>query len=655
MAMPQTVKVTLPDGSQKETAAGTTVHDFVRTGIGQGLAKAAYFAKLDGQPVDLSRPLTQDARLEVVTTRSPEALEVARHDAAHIMASVVQELYPGTQVTIGPAIEDGFYYDFARDTPFTPEDLARIEQGIARAIQADHPFRREEVSMEEALALFQRLGEAYKVEIVKDIAARGATTLTLYRHGDWVDFCLGPHGPSTGRVGVVKLMSVAGAYWRGDSSKAMLQRIYGTAFFDQKSLDAHLARLEEVKKRDHRRLGPALGLFAFHEVAPGSAFWLPHGTTLYNTLADAMRRLVARNGYLEVRTPLLFSKRLWEQSGHWGVYRENMFLVFDKESDPGLPVEERLSMSLKPMNCPSHHLIYAMGKRSYRELPLRYYTVDVLHRNELSGSLGGLTRVRQFAQDDSHIYLMESQIPDEVARIVELMRTVYGAFGLEFSLRFSTRPPDPKDRIGDDALWDKAEGALRAALDRMGLPWTLNPGDGAFYGPKIDFSVTDSLGREWQTCTIQLDYAAPERFHLAYVGEDNAEHRPVVIHRAVYGSFERFIAILVEHYAGAFPAWLAPVQARVLTVSDRFLEWGREVVARLQALGYRVELDESSEKLGAKIRAAELAKIPYALVIGEKEVAARGVAPRRHGGADLKTMPLADLEALLAREAAPPY
>ncbi len=653
--MSDLVHVTLPDGSRKEAPRGTTVLDFVRTSIGAGLAKAAYFAKLDGQPVDLSRRIENDARLEVVTTKSPEALEVARHDAAHVMASVVQKLYPGTQVTIGPAIEDGFYYDFAREAPFGPEDLGRIEKATNEAIKADLPFARDEISMDDALALFERMGEKYKVEIVKDIAAKGAKTLTLYKHGDWVDFCLGPHGPSTGRIGVVKLLSVAGAYWRGDSRNAMLQRIYGTAFFDRKALDEHLAKLEEVKKRDHRKLGPALGLFAFHDVAPGSAFWLPHGTTLYNVLTDSMRRLVSSNGYQEVRTPLLFNKRLWEQSGHWGVYRENMFLVFDKEADPALPIEERLSMSLKPMNCPSHYLIYKMGKRSYRELPIRYFTVDVLHRNELSGSLGGLTRVRQFAQDDSHIFVTESQIPDEVLRIVGLMKIVYGAFGLDFSLKFSTRPLKAEERVGDDALWDKAEGALRGALDKIGLPWELNPGDGAFYGPKIDFVVTDSLGRKWQTCTIQLDYAAPERFDLTYVGDDNKEHRPVVIHRAVYGSFERFIAILTEHYAGAFPTWLAPVQARVVTVSDRFDGWAREVKAKLAGEGFRVEMDESSDKLGAKIRNAQLAKIPFALVVGEKEVQAKGVAPRRHGGEDLKTMPLDAFVRMMREEGKAPY
>jgi threonyl-tRNA synthetase len=506
--------------------------------------------------------------------------------------------------------------------------------------------------MEEAIALFEKLGEKYKVEIVRDIAAKGAKTLTLYTHGDWVDFCLGPHGPSTRRIGVVKLLSVAGAYWRGDARNAMLQRIYGTAFFDKKELDAWLAKQEEVKKRDHRRLGPALGLFAFHEYAPGSPFWLPAGTTLYNVLEEAMRRLVNRNGYQEVKTPLLFNKRLWETSGHWGKYRENMFLVVDSESDPALPLEDRCSFSLKPMNCPSHHLIYRMGKRSYRDLPLRYYTTDALHRNEASGSLGGLTRVRQFEQDDSHIYLMESQVTDEVLRIFDLMKITYGAFGLSFEATFSTRPPQ---RIGDDAMWDRAEALLQQALEKMGLKWTLNAGDGAFYGPKIDMLVTDSLGRKWQTCTIQLDYAAPERFDLTYVGDDNQEHRPVVIHRAVYGSFERFIAILTEHYAGAFPAWLAPVQARVVTVSDRFNDWGRQVVARLQAEGWRVEMDESSDKLGAKIRNAQLAKIPFALVVGEKEVEAQGVAPRPHGGEDLKTQPLGAFVELMRREATPPF
>jgi threonyl-tRNA synthetase len=652
MRMSDLVKITLPDGSSKEAARGTRIADFVREQIGQGLAKAAVVARIDGQLVDLARTLDQDARLEVVTTKNPEALEVARHDAAHVLASVVQRLYPDTQVTIGPAVEDGFYYDFARDTPFTPDDLEKIEKAANEEIKADHPFVRQEVSMDEALRLFGDKGEKYKLEIIQDIAAKGAKTLTLYRHGDWVDFCLGPHGPSTSRIGVIKLMSVAGAYWRGDPKNPMLQRIYGTSFFKKDELDAYLKQLEEARKRDHRKLGPALGLFTFHPYAPGAAFWLPNGTTLYHTLGDAMRRLTKANGYVEVKTPLLFNKRLWETSGHWGKYRENMFLVVDSETDPDLSLEDRCNQSLKPMNCPSHHLLYGMQKRSYRELPIRYHTQDVLHRNEASGTLGGLTRLRQFQQDDAHVYLAESQIVDEVRSLVAQIDTVYKALGLTYNAKFSTRPPV---KIGDDATWDRAETALRGALEAIGLAYEPKPGEGAFYGPKIDFDVTDSIGRKWQLATIQLDYQAPDRFDLTYVGDDNKEHRPVVIHRAIYGSFERFIAILTEHFAGAFPAWLAPVQARVVTVSERFDEWAAQAHKAIEAAGFRVELDRSNDKLGAKIRAAQLDKIPFTLVVGEKEVAAQGVAPRRHGGEDLHTMPLQQFIDLLRKEAAPPY
>jgi len=646
------VKVTLPDGSQKQVAPGTTVVDFVREHIGPGLAKAAVVAKLDGQLVDLSRRLEADTRLEIVTTKNPEALDVVRHDAAHVMASVVQRLFPGTQVTIGPTVEDGFYYDFHREQSFTPEDLETIEKAVNEEIAKDLPFVRSEVSPEEAIRLFESKGERFKIEIVHDIVAKGAKTLTLYQHGDWVDFCLGPHGPSTGKIGVVKLMSVAGAYWRGDPKNPMLQRIYGTAFFDKKALEAYLKRLEEAKKRDHRKLGPSLGLFTFHEFAPGAAFWLPKGTELFHTLTEAMRSLVLANGYQEVKTPLLFNKRLWETSGHWGKYRENMFLVVDSESDPKLPLEDRCSQSLKPMNCPSHHLIYGMAKRSYRELPIRYYTSDVLHRNEASGTLSGLTRVRQFQQDDSHIYLAEAQIGEEVSAIMGLMKQVYGAFNLPFELKFSTRP---QMRIGDDAMWDRAEGSLREALESTGLKYDLKPGDGAFYGPKIDFDVVDSLGRKWQLCTIQLDYAAPERFNLGYVGSDNKEHRPVVIHRAIFGSFERFIAILLEHFAGAFPTWCSPVQARLVTVSERFNGYAQETAAKLRKLGFRIEVDDGNEKLGAKIRDAQLLKIPFTCVVGEKEQQEGGVSPRRYGGEDLKFMPLDQLVALLEQEGRPPF
>jgi threonyl-tRNA synthetase len=642
--MAQHVTVTLPDGSQKTAPQGITIGDFVREHIGPGLFKAAIFAKVNGEERDLSRPLEADARLEIFTSKSPEALEVIRHDAAHVVASVVQRLFPGTQVTIGPAIEDGFYYDFFKESPFTPEDLEKIEAAANEEVARNLEFRREEVSMEDAIKLFEGLGEKFKVEIVQDIAAKGAKTLTLYRHGDWVDFCLGPHAPATGKIGVIKLLSSSGAYWRGDHRNASLQRIYGTAFFDKKSLQEWLHRQEEARKRDHRKLGKELDLFHFHPFAPGAAFWTPKGTALYTVLSGYMRKLALAHGYQEIKTPLLYNKGLWEISGHWGKYRENMFLVLDTET-------EEHDFSLKPMNCPSHHLYYGMAKHSYRELPMRLHTQDVLHRNEASGTLGGLTRVRQFAQDDAHIYCMESQIPDEVKRFIALLDKVYNAVGLKYAAKFSTRP---EQRIGDDALWDRAEAALKSALESLGLPYELKPGEGAFYGPKIDFDVSDSIGRKWQLGTIQLDYNAPERFDLTYIGEDNAAHRPVVLHRAVYGSFERFIAILIEHFAGAFPVWLAPVQATLVTVADRHLEYAGTVLARLQAQGYRVELDDRRMTMQAKFREAQLQKIPFTLVIGDKEVEQGAVAPRRYSGEDLKTMPLERFEAILAQEAALP-
>ncbi|MBL8624491.1 MAG: threonine--tRNA ligase [Myxococcales bacterium] len=654
MSAPDVV-ITLPDGSQKSVPAGTTIAEFVRTHIGAGLAKAALYARVDGVDVDLARPLDQSARLAILTAKNPESLELIRHDAAHVVASVVQRLFPGTQVTIGPATDDGFYYDFARDKPFTPEDLELIERAANEEIKADRPFVRKEVTKDEALALFGGLGEKFKLEIIEDIFAKGATTLTLYSHGEWTDFCLGPHGPSTGRVGVIKLLSVAGAYWRGDHRNAQLQRIYGTAFHTQKELDAWVTQQEEARKRDHRKLGKELDLFAFHPAAPGAVFWTAHGTMIFTTLQYAMRRMCLANGYVEIKTPLLFNKMLWEKSGHWGKYRENMFLILDPEADPKLPEEERASFSLKPMNCPSHHLFFEMKRRSYRELPLRLHTQDVLHRNEATGVLSGLTRVRQFQQDDAHIYLMESQITDEVKRLTQLIAKVYQAFGLQFTAKFATRP---ENKLGDDALWDKAEAALKAALEETGLAYELKPGDGAFYGPKIDFDVADSIGRKWQLGTIQLDYLAPERFNLGYIGPDNAEHRPVVIHRAIYGSFERFIGILIEHFAGNFPVWLAPVQARLLPVAERHHAWAEEVQAKMLAAGLRVEIDRSHGKLGAMIRDAQLAKIPYALVVGDKEVEAGGVSPRKHGTGKEADLGLLALDAFLAqigREAEIPY
>jgi threonyl-tRNA synthetase len=648
------LQITLPDGSVKEVPKGTTVGEFVKTQIGAGLAKAALYAKLDGQDIDLSRELSYGGKLQVVTPKQKEGLDLIRHDAAHVVASVVQKLFPGTQVTIGPHTEEGFYYDFARKDPFTPEDLQKIEDAANAELKKNEPFVRKEVSKEEALALFEKLGEKFKLEIIEDIFAKGAKTLTLYSHGDWTDFCLGPHAPSTGRIGVIKLLSVAGAYWRGDHTKAQLQRIYGTAFFDKKELDAWLKMQEEARKRDHRKLGKELELFAFHPAAPGAVFWLHKGTAIFQALSMAMRNLCLRNGYQEVKTPLMFNKLLWEKSGHWGKYRENMFLVLDPESKEE-KVEDKASFSLKPMNCPSHHLMYQFKRHSYRELPLRYHTQDVLHRNEATGVLSGLTRVRQFQQDDAHIYLMESQITSEVKKLTEMIKKVYESLGLTFTAKFSTRP---LERLGADELWDRAEAGLRNALEEMKLPYELKEGDGAFYGPKIDFDVSDSIGRKWQLGTIQLDYLAPERFELGYIGEDNKEHRPVIIHRAVYGSFERFIGILIEHFAGNFPVWLAPVQARFITVSERSEAWAHEAFEKLQALGLRVELDVSSDQLGAKIRNAQLAKVPYTLVLGDKEAEGKGVAVRTHGegkAADLGFMTLDAFVEKLSAEAKAPF
>jgi threonyl-tRNA synthetase len=639
--MVEQITVTLPDGSKHQVAKGTAIADFVKQKIGAGLARAAIFAQVNGKDVDLSRPFESDATLRIFTNKSPEALEVVRHDAAHVVASVVQRLFPGTQVTIGPTIEDGFYYDFYRPTPFTPEDLEKIEAEANAEIGKDLPFVRQEVSPEEAEKLFSSKGETFKVEIIHDVVEKGAKTLTLYSHGDWVDFCLGPHGPSTGKIGVIKLLSSSGAYWRGDHRNPMLQRIYGTAFFDKKALEEHLHRIEEAKKRDHRKLGKELDLFHFHPFSPGAAFWSPKGTALYQVLSDYMRKLTLENGYVEVKTPLLYNKGLWEISGHWGKYRENMFLVLDSETGEH-------DFSLKPMNCPSHHLFFGFKKRSYRDLPLRLHTQDVLHRNEPSGTLGGLTRVRQFAQDDAHIYCEEKQIADEVRRFIELLDRVYNAVGLKYSAKFSTRP---EVRLGDDALWDRLEAMLKKVLDDLKLPYQLAPGNGAFYGPKFDFDVSDSIGRIWQLGTIQLDYLAAERFNLTYVGEDNSEHRPVVLHRAIYGSFERFIAILVEHFAGAFPVWLAPVQAVMVTVADRHLDHARKVLSVLRGKGFRAELDERGATLNAKIREAQLQKIPFTLVVGDKEVEQNAVSPRRYGGEDLKLMPLSAFIELLTKEA----
>ncbi|MET0395838.1 MAG: threonine--tRNA ligase [Longimicrobiaceae bacterium] len=613
------VRVTLPDGSVREVAPGTTVLDFAKS-IGSGLAKAALAGKVDGRVVDLASPLEGDAAVEIVTEKSPDALELLRHSAAHILATAVRRVRPDAKIGFGPAIEDGFYYDFEVDHPFTPDELERIEAEMQEVVRGNDPFERRVVSVDEARGLFA--DDPLKLERLEEFG--GDETITVYRNGPFLDLCRGPHLPGTGRLKHFKLLNTAGAYWRGDSSRQMLQRIYGTAWFSREDLERYVHNLEEARRRDHRRLGKELDLFQFHPVSPGSAFWTPRGTTLYNTLVDFVRER-QREAFLEIKTPLLYTKTLWEQSGHWGKYRENMFLVLNSETGEH-------DMSLKPMNCPSHHLYFASARHSYRELPLRFVTNDVLHRNELSGALSGLTRVRQFAQDDCHVYLREDQIPGEVRFLMDFILGYYETFGLTATLKFATRP---EQRIGDDAMWDRAEGALRAALDATGMAYEMKPGDGAFYGPKIDFDVTDSIGRAWQLGTIQLDYAAPERFDLTYVGEDNLPHRPVVIHRAVSGSFERFIAILVEHFAGAFPVWLSPVQVVVIPISDEQAASARELGARLRAQGIRAEVDDRNETLNYRIREAETQKVPYMAVVGGREVE-NGTAAVRIRGAGRK-------------------
>ena len=609
------VKLTLPDGSVREMPSGTT-GAALAAAIGPGLARAAVAIKVNGEVRDLARPIEEDAPVAILTDRDAEALPVLRHSAAHVLATAVRELFPGAGIGFGPAIDEGFYYDFEVERPFTPEDLERIEAKMRDVTAADYPFLRDVVSRDEANRRFA--DDPLKLERISELGAD--EVISTYSDGPFTDLCRGPHVPATGRLKHFKLLTSAGAYWRGDEKRQMLQRIYGTAFFRKEDLETHLHRLEEARKRDHRKLGKELDLFMIHPWAPGAAFWTDRGTVIYNTINEYMREL-QREGYREIRTPLLFNRRLWELSGHWGKYRENMFLVLDNETGEH-------DFSLKPMNCPSHYLLYSSKKHSYRELPLRYNTYDVLHRNEVSGALSGLTRVRQFSQDDCHIFLMESQIKDEVKRLTDLILGYYRAFGLEATLKFATRPPQ---RIGDDAAWDQAEAALQAALEATGFPYELKPGDGAFYGPKIDFDVADSIGRRWQLGTIQLDYAAPERFDLIYVGEDNAEHRPVVIHRAVSGSFERFIAILIEHFAGAFPVWLAPEQLRVLPISDHQAEAARGVLATFRGAGIRAALDESNETLSYRIRHAELLKIPYVAVVGQREADSGTVAVRVRG------------------------
>jgi threonyl-tRNA synthetase len=634
----------LPDGTLLALPDDATGAD-AAAAIGPGLARAALAVAVDGEVRDLGRALPPEGgRLEVITERSgAQALALIRHDAAHVLAAAVMELYPGVKISIGPPIEDGFYYDF--DFPdgvtISDADFERIETRMREHIDADEPFVRQEVSVADALARFRAEDQNYKVELIEDLVrdsdpAHPLDTVSLYTNGPFTDLCRGPHAPSTKRIKTFKLQSVAGAYWRGDAHNPMLTRVYGTAFFSARELEEFLERIERARANDHRRLGPQLGLFAFSEVAPGMAFWLPNGTRVYNELVKLSREMGEPRGYSEVNTPQLFDTSLWKTSGHWDKYREHMFFT---ES-------EGRSMAMKPMNCPGHCQLFSMTRHSYRDLPVRYSEPGQLHRDEPSGTLHGLLRVRRFTQDDAHIFCTEEQIQQEVASALEFAFTTYEVFGLELRLEFSTRP---EVRIGDDALWDHSEGALREALDERGLAYDINEGDGAFYGPKIDLHTTDSLGRSWQLGTIQLDYNMPARFGLTYTGADNAEHTPVMIHRALMGSYERFIGILLEHLEGELPVWLAPVQAIVLAISDRHVGYAGDVLARLREAGVRAEIDDRVESVGRKIRDAELRKIPYMLVLGDREQETGEVALREHGRGDAGSV---EIDAFIERVSA---
>jgi threonyl-tRNA synthetase len=600
------------------------VREIASSALPQSVNKKALAAVVDGRTVDLSHPLAADANLRLVMPDGPEALALYRHSTAHLLAAAVIHLFPGAQCGIGPATDDGFFYDFVVDRPFVPEDLDAIEKKMRELASQDLPYERQIWPREEAIDFFTARGEPLKVQLIQE-KTEGQPEVSCYTIKDrdtFVDFCVGPHVPSTSRLKAFKLLSTSNAYWKGDARNQPMQRIYGTAFFKDEDLKQYLHQIEEAKKRDHRKLGKDLALFTFHPWAPGVPFWLHKGTTLYHELANYMRGVLYPAGYQELKTPLIFNKALWETSGHWQHYRQNMFLV---ESDTE-------AMGVKGMNCPGHMLVFGSEVRSYRDLPLRFHEQSPLHRNEASGVLTGLTRVRQFSQDDAHCFVMESQIAEEVERLLNLVTRVYKDLGLSFVVKLSTRPDE---YLGEQATWDHAEAELERALGVAGLAYTVNAGDGAFYGPKIDFDVTDAIGRRWQCATIQLDYQMPERFDLKYVGADNAEHRPVVIHRAIYGSFERFIALLIEHYAGAFPIWLAPVQAVVLPIADRHAEYCRAVLTDLTSAGLRAELDERQEKIGYKIREAQLQKVPYMLVVGDREAADGTVAVRSRAGGDL--------------------
>jgi threonyl-tRNA synthetase len=654
------VAITLPDGSVRRYDKPVTGAD-VAADIGPGLAKAALAVRINGEMRDLLLPLTEDVNLSIVTKKDADALELLRHDAAHVLAEAVQELFPGTQITFGPSIENGFYYDFARDQPFTLDDLPKIEAKMREIVDRDEPIRREVWDRAQAVAHFTSQGEKYKAEHIESLPAD--VPISIYKQGDkWLDLCLGPHLPSTGKLGkAFKLTKVAGAYWRGDSNNAMLTRIYGTAWADEKQLAAYTTMLEEAEKRDHRKIGQEMDLFHLQPEAQGSVFWHPKGYMLWRQLEAYMRRRLDAADYQEVRTPQLMNAKQWEASGHWGKYRENMFVVPDEipnaeEEGPVLSGKGDL-MALKPMNCPAHVLIFRQGIKSYRDLPLRMAEFGCCHRNEPHGALHGIMRLRQFTQDDAHIFCREDQIVEEVRKFCELLDVVYKDLGFDrYAIKLALRP---EKRFGTDEMWDRAENNLREAVKLAGRQgpeygWQELPGEGAFYSPKLEFHLTDAIGRTWQCGTIQLDYVLPERLDASYIGEDGNKHRPVMLHRAILGAFERFIGILIEHHAGRFPLWLAPIQATVCTITSDADDYAHEVAATLRANGLRVEVDLRNEKINYKVREHSLAKVPVLVVVGKKEAETRGVALRRLGGANQEILALDEATDRLAKEAAVP-
>jgi len=633
--------VTLPDGKHLEFAGPVTGNE-IAAAIGPDLARAAIAVRVDGRSRDLATAVNHDAAVAIITREIPEGLEILRHDAAHIMAEAVKELYPDTQVTFGPATETGFYYDFARTEPFTPEDLERIETRMREIVRRDEKITPEVWDRDAAIAFFDGIGERYKAEYIGEIPA--GEEISLYRQGDFIDLCVGPHLPSTGYLGqAFTLMNVAGAYWRGDPRNAQLQRVYGTAFGSQKELDQYLFQLEEAERRDHRRLGRELDLFHIGEEAVGSVFWHPKGWRLFRIIENYLRMRLDAAGYLEVKGPQLLDRSLWEASGHWEKFRENMFIAESRDDKV---------LALKPMNCPGHVLIFRNRLHSYRELPLRLAEFGSCHRNEPSGALHGIMRVRAFTQDDAHIFCTEDQVTAESIAFCDLLLSVYRDFGFDdVAIKFADRPPV---RAGSDEVWDRAEAALRDAVEAAGLSYTLNPGEGAFYGPKLEFVLRDALGRDWQCGTLQLDFVLPERLDASYVGEDGARHRPAMLHRAIFGSLERFIGVLIEHYAGRFPLWLAPVQAVAASITSEAAEYAAEVARECAAAGLRVELDAGNEKITYKVREHSLAKIPVMLVVGRREAANRSVAVRRLGGKEQEALALGEAVARLKAEATVP-